>query len=201
MAEKTSPDPAVPVRRGRRTLWLILAICAAPVIASYFTYYVVRPVGHDNYGTLIEPQRPVPETLALAHLDGRPFPTEALKGHWTLVSVDGGACGEPCAKKLYFMRQLRLTTGKEQDRVERLWLIPDREPLPTFVMRAYDGTLMLHADPEQLAHWLPAEGSSMTDHLYVIDPLGNLMMVFPKDPDPTRAMHDLKRLLAASSVG
>src|ERR1700754_2279090 len=51
--------------RGRRTMWLILLACALPVILSYFTYFVLRPQGRSNYATLIEPQRPLADLVAL----------------------------------------------------------------------------------------------------------------------------------------
>jgi hypothetical protein len=196
-----SPEWIVERRRGRWKLYLIVLICAAPVLASYYTYYFVRPEARSNYGELIEPQRPLPP-LTLKHLDGRPFDVGLLKGKWLMLMVDGGACPESCAEKLYHMRQVRLTTGKERERVETVWLVPDQEPLSTVVMRAYDGTIMLRADPEELRAWLPTEtGGSITEHIFIVDPLGNLMLRFPKHADPSRTKKDLAKLLAASSIG
>jgi hypothetical protein len=107
------------------------------------------------------------------------------------------------------MRQLRLMQGKDQDRIERVWLITDQKPLDTMVIREYDGTHMLRADPQAVAGWLPAEsGTTITDHIYMIDPLGHLMMRFPKDPDPSttykhmqKVYKDINKLLKASSIG
>jgi hypothetical protein len=192
------------MRTSRLKLYLVIAICAAPVIASYIVYYFVKPEARSNYGTLIEPQRPVP-TLHLKTLDGRPFDASALRGKWTMLMVAGGECPRACVDRLFHLRQVRLTTGRERERVERVWLIPDAEPLPTVVMRAYDGTQMLRADPAELAAWLPAApdepASDYTEHIYIVDPLGNLMMRFPRDPDPNRTKRDLGKLLMASRIG
>ena len=65
---------------------LVLLVCAAPVIASYFTYFVIRPEGRSNYGTLIVPSRSMPAELPLADLDGRPV-SRSLRGQWLLVVV------------------------------------------------------------------------------------------------------------------
>jgi hypothetical protein len=64
---------------GRWKMLLVLLVCAAPVIASYFTYYVVRPEGRRNFGQLIDPQQPLPDVQAIA-LDDSKVNLRALKG-------------------------------------------------------------------------------------------------------------------------
>ena len=188
------------VARGQSKLLLVILVCLAPVVASYITYYYIHPETRTNYGELIE-QRPLP-ALHLHELDGRNFDESALKGKWSFVMVADAACDKACEDKLYHMRQVRLTTGKERDRVQRIWLIPDAGLLSTQIIREYDGTLMLRADPAEIARWLPAApGDVVTDHIFVVDPLGNLMMRFPKDADPNRTKRDISKLLNASSIG
>ncbi|HVL76026.1 MAG TPA: cytochrome C oxidase subunit I [Noviherbaspirillum sp.] len=187
---------------GRWKLFAVIAICASPLIASYFTYYVIKPEGRTNYGTLLDPRAYPMPVLKAKTLDGIPAELETLRGKWIMLQVAPGACDDACRKRLHDMRQLRLAQGKNMDRVERVWLINDASPLETLVMREYDGTHMLRADAQAIAAWLPAETTTTeSDHLYVIDPLGNLMMRFPKDADPNRIKKDLSRLLRASSIG
>lgn len=100
-------------RGGRWKMLMVLLVCSAPVIASYFTYYVVRPEGRRNFGQLIEPQQPLPDVQAIA-LDGSKVNLRVLKGQWLLVSVAGGACDESCARHLYLQRQMREGLGKEK---------------------------------------------------------------------------------------
>ncbi|WP_233556498.1 SCO family protein [Noviherbaspirillum sedimenti] len=180
----------------------VLAVCAAPLAAAYFTYYVIKPTGRTNYGTLLDPrQYPMPR-LGSSTLDGQPTEISAYQGKWLMLQVDSGNCEVACGKKLYDMRQLRTAQGKERDRVERVWLINDNAPLDTMLMREYDGTRMLRAPAAALQAWLPVEqGAALTDHIYIIDPLGNLMMRFPKDADANRIKRDLGKLLKASSIG
>ena len=198
-------DPKSARKRGRWMLWLVLLVCASPMIASYFTYYVIKPEKRNNYGTLIDQRaHPVP-AMATTTLDGRPQALEQFKGKWVMLMVGPGACPDSCRKQLFALRQLRLMQGKEADRIERVWLITDQEPLDTLIIREYDGTHMLRADGATVASWLPADtGTTPADHIYLIDPLGHLMMRFPKDPqlqEVRKVYKDINKLLKASAVG
>ena len=191
------------VKNGSRwILFIVLAMCAAPMIFSYLTYYVIKPQGRTNYGDLLDPRAyPIPE-LSTTTLDGKPAALSDFKGKWIMLQVNGGDCQKACADKLYYMRQLRLTQGKDMDRIERVWLITDKEPLQTVLMREFEGTHMLRVDPAKLAAWLPTDaGTSAADHYYMIDPLGNLMMRFPKNPDANKIKKDISKLLKASRIG
>lgn len=190
-AERTS--------RGRLKMLFVALICAAPVIASYFTYYVVRPEGRRNYGELIEPQRPMP-ALTAATLDGAPLPLARLKDQWLLVSVGDSACDATCERHLYLQRQLRETLGREKDRLDWVWLRTGSPTLTPALQQATAAATVLHLSEADLGAWLqPAPGQRLSDHLYVVDPLGNWMLRFPADIDPKRAKRDLDRLLRASS--
>lgn len=187
---------------GRWKLFVVILICAAPIILSYFTYYVIKPQSRTNYGELIDPrQYPIP-LLGTTTLDGKSVALDAYKGKWIMLQVDSGDCQAACQKKLYDMRQLRLAQGKDMDRIERVWLIIDDKPLDTLIMRQIDGTRLLRAKSDMVKAWLPVAGDTLaTDHIYVIDPLGNLMMRFPKDADPNKIKKDLYKLLKASAIG
>ncbi len=194
--------PSKPAKRGNWMLYLVIAVCAAPVILSYFTYYVIKPERRNNYGELIDPRQfPIPELGSVA-LDGQPASLNDFQGKWLLLQADAGTCEKRCTDKLYYQRQLRLTQGKERERIERVWLVTDDAPLSTVLMKEYDGTRILRVDAKKLAAWLPVDaGTAIEDHLFVIDPLGNLMMRFPKDPDYNKVKKDLTKLLKASSIG
>lgn len=187
-------------RSGRVKMLLVLLVCAAPVLASYFTYYVIRPEGRTNYGELILPQRPVPAGLALRTLDDAPVDPASLKGQWLFVAVDAGACDTACEERLLLQRQLRETLGRDRDRMDKLWLVTDAAPLRTDLRAALPDVRILRVDEPALRDWLQAApGQALRDHLYVVDPLGNWMMRFPADLDPGRAKRDLSRLMRASA--
>jgi hypothetical protein len=187
---------------GRWKLFAVLAVCAAPMIASYLAYYVIKPERRTNYGELLDPRAyPIP-ALGSTTLDGKPVSLDEYKGKWIMLHVNDAECGDACTKKLYNMRQLRLAQGKDMDRVERVWLITDDKPLETLLMREYDGTRLIRAKPDLVKAWLPVEtNATVVDHMYMIDPLGNLMMRFPKDADPNKIKKDLSKLLKASRIG
>lgn len=202
-----APD-AVLARQARRTragrwqMLLLALVCAAPVIASYYSYYVARPEARRSFGELIEPQRPLP-TASATDLSGRPVELSTLKGQWLLLSVAGGACDAACENNLYLQRQLREGLGKDKDRLDWVWLVSDDARLPEALLPALGQATVLRVPPAVLADWLaPAAGQALTEHLYVVDPMGHWMMRFPAGLDKAgagRAKRDLERLMRASS--
>jgi hypothetical protein len=189
-------------RKGRWKLFAVLFVCASPLLASYFTYYVIKPEGRTNYGALIDPrQHPIPDLKAVA-LDGKPAGLDAWKGKWIMLRVGPSECAKACQDQIFFMRQLRIMQGKEQDRVERVWLATDNGPLDIPLLKQFDGMHVLRVDAETVRKWLPLEpGMQLEEHIFMIDPLGNLMMRFPKDPDPSKVKKDVSKLLKASAIG
>ena len=188
---------------GRWKLLAVLFVCASPLIFSYLTYYVIKPSGRTNYGSLIDPrQYPIPTTLGATTLDGKPAGLDAYKGKWIMLQAAPGDCQDQCKKQLVAMRQLRLMTGKDRERVERVWLVTDNTPLDIQLMKVIEGAHMLRVPAPAVNAWLPVEpGGSAVDHMYLIDPLGNLMMRFPKDADPAKVKKDIGKLLKASAIG
>ena len=190
------------VLRGRWTMLALLLACAAPVLVSYFTYYVVRPEGRRVFGELIEPQRPLP-AIPTSSLDGQTARLTDLKGQWLLLSVAGGGCDAACAGHLYLQRQLREGLGKDKDRLDWVWLVPDQAPVAEALLPALKDATVLRVPNDQLVAWLkPAPGQRLEEHLYVVDPMGNWMMRFPASLDASsaaRAKRDLERLLRASA--
>lgn len=186
---------------GRWKMIGVLLVCAAPVVASYFTYYVIRPEGRRNYGELITPQRPLP-AISTLDLNGKPGELAALKNQWLLISVASADCDTACQNRLYFQRQLRESLGKEKVRVDWVWLVTDAAPIDGRLKPALTEATTLRVPSDKLSDWLPpATSQRLEDHLYVVDPLGNLMMRFPANMDAAgaaKAKRDLDRLLRAS---
>lgn len=190
---------AARTRSGRWKMLLLLLVCAAPVIASYFTYYVIRPEGRSSYGELIDPQRPLP-AFSGTNAQGEQVPLDSLKNQWLLVSVADSACDAGCERNLYLQRQIREMLGREKDRLDWVWLRTGETSLTEPLAQATAAAVVLKVDAGALAGWLEAApGKRLEDHLYVVDPLGNWMMRFPADVDPKRARRDIDRLLRASS--
>jgi len=167
----------------RLKLIAVFLVCAAPIALAWLAWQFSWGTGSPgNYGELITPRA----------LSGAPF--DELRGKWLLVSFDSAACDAYCEEKLYFMRQVRTAQGKDQTRVQRVWMLTDAaSPRPELVA-AIEGTLIFRARPEGFP-------GNPVDHIYVVDPLGNLMLRFPRDPDPSKMLKDVQRLMKYSQVG
>jgi hypothetical protein len=169
------------VKIFRNKLVWVAVVCAAPLVLGTAAYLLRwSPGTPSNYGELLPPA-PVPGL-------------EALRGKWVLVMFDAAACDAPCERKLYFMRQVRRAQGKDMGRVERLWEITDGAKPRAEILPGIEGTHFT-AIPEK-----DFPGRAV-DHIYLVDPVGNLMMRFPRDPDPSKMIKDLQRLLRYSRLG
>jgi cytochrome oxidase Cu insertion factor (SCO1/SenC/PrrC family) len=166
----------------RLKLGLIFLICAAPVVLGWIAYEYRWGAGASgNYGELMAPRL----------VSG---PLAPLRGKWVLVTFDASGCDAACEKKLYVVRQIRRAQGKDAERIERLWLLTDAGKPRAELLAAVEGSRIAAAGE------LDVPGKR-TEHIYLVDPLGNLMMRFPADPDPSKIIKDLRRLLKYSSFG
>ena len=182
-------------QRNRLTLWLILALCAAPIIASYALYHFWRPSAQVNYGELLEP-RPLPDA-ELTSLEGKPFRLAELKGEWILLVTGAAACDESCRERLVYVRQVRLAQGRESERIERVWMLTGTGAPDAGLLAEHPGLRVVRDPGGSVAGALPASAVP-AEHIYLVDPLGNLMMRYPVNPDPKRILRDLSRLLRHS---
>jgi cytochrome oxidase Cu insertion factor (SCO1/SenC/PrrC family) len=176
------------------------------------------------YGTLIEPQRPIPASSALqaTTLDGKPFDVATLKGKWLLIAADGGDCQDACARKLFILRNSHASQGKNVERLARVWFITDDAPVPERVLEAYKGTVMLRVQPEQLKAFLLAESATnstgvaststaantssaaanaLAAPMWIIDPHANLIMQYPANAEPEKVRKDISKLVYHSRIG
>jgi hypothetical protein len=184
--------------KARTTLILIALVAAFPPVAAFVAYYFLQPEKRMNHGDLVAPI-PLPAGQ-LQTLEGGAFDFAMLKGKWILLHADSGACGERCRAKLYAMRQVRTAQGKDMLRVERVWLLTDEVPPAPALLAEYEGTLVVRAAGSPLLAVLPAPGDRAA-HLYVVDPMGRLMLRFPEKPDPRGMIRDMERLLRPGRIG
>ncbi len=195
-------DAAARTSTGRLKMLLVLLACAAPVLASYFTYYVIRPGTRNNYSTLIEPTKPLPAAAALPlrDLQNQPVDPPSLRGQWLLVAVADGDCDATCEKLLYAQRQLREVMGREKTRIDRVWLVTGNQAPRAALLPAMEQALVLQTDTQAVADWLtPEPGRRLQEHLYLVDPMGVWMLRVPADFDPAKVKGDFDRLMRASA--
>jgi cytochrome oxidase Cu insertion factor (SCO1/SenC/PrrC family) len=199
-----SPQP----KRSNRTLWILVAVCAFPYLGGwlYFQYMDTLPLPKTtNYGTLVSPVRAVGE-LPLVGADGATFNTADLRGSWVLVTVADSACTELCQKNLYFLRQVRQAMGNERRRVERLLVLTETSQLPALQpsLKEHEGMKVALGPADSITRLqaqLQNPNPVAQNGLYIIDPLGNVMMSYPPDFNGELIIKDLRRLLKVSQVG
>ena len=171
----------------RNKLLLVGLVCAAPFVLGTLAYLFAHyfgwsPGGAANYGELIPPRL----------LEDKPF--AELRGKWVMVTFDAAACDRYCEEKLYFMRQVRRAQGKYMERIERLWVLTDGGKPRAELLAALEDTRLAAGS----AQGFPGAAA---DHIYLVDPIGNLMMRYPRNHDPSRMIKDLQRLLKYSGAG
>jgi cytochrome oxidase Cu insertion factor (SCO1/SenC/PrrC family) len=193
----TRPDGTP--RASRWPLVWVAVASIAPFLLAYLTFYFWAPEGRMNYGELIDPARPLPD-IPLTLAGGEPFRFNTLRGKWVLLVVAPGACDEPCKRGLYHLRQLRRAQGKNMERIERVWLITDDARIDPALSQAFEGTHFVRGAGSDLA-LAPAFTDAPAGTLYVVDPLGNPILRYPPDADPSRILRDIGRLLKVSQVG
>jgi cytochrome oxidase Cu insertion factor (SCO1/SenC/PrrC family) len=204
MKELTAHD-----RRQRRILIGVALMFFAPLALSFYLYYgkFWHPGGRVNAGELIDPARPLPLlALPLASQAGGGAQTnpQFLKGKWTFLYVQHGRCDDECLRHLYDTRQVRLALDREMNRVQRVF-IGDSDCCDLKELLAVHPDLIAvrssAADDSLLALLPQRPGSLNSERIYLIDPLGNLMMFYAADAKPKGMLEDMKRLLRLSSIG
>lgn len=218
MAEDVTAPRAPQPGSGRKILLMMFLVCFIPAVLAYVAYFTRFFEGRNNFGDLVDPQRDIPALSDARLLGGEPFDVAAIKGKWVLFQVASGRCEDLCQQQLYYQRQIRASTGKEQGRIERVVFLIDDEPIQTLILRQYEDVHFVRVKPEQLDDWLPvpAEDGDTTErrarHVFMADPLGHVMMRFPTPPAGAtdselvvkhwaRVRKDISKLLWASKIG
>jgi cytochrome oxidase Cu insertion factor (SCO1/SenC/PrrC family) len=192
----SAADQAARKNKARLTLLAVFAVFAAPLVLAILAFNFWRPAKTSNYGELLPPTA-LP-ALQLSAPDGTPFALESLRGKWLMLHVDHDACGQACRTKLYNMRQIRIAQGKHLDQVERVFLVLDDAPLAPELSREFAGTHFLRLnDAADLP--APLRAADATARIFLVDPVGQLMMRYPPEADAARIVKDLKRLLKVSA--
>lgn len=194
----------VNAKRGRLKLVVLGAVAAAPLILAYALFFSGwRPPSYANYGELVQPPRSLSDA-ELVDLDGKAFKLSSLRGKWLYVYFGSSDCGERCLSILHKIRQVIIAQEKHMDRVQRLFVLTDGGT-PAALADRFRGDRGLYlvrpapaALPTLVREFAVPAGS---DRIYLVDPLGNLMMSYPAEADPTGMRKDLARLLRVSRVG
>lgn len=188
---------------ARRAILLVVTILAMPfVLGGALYYFGWRPSSTGNYGELLQPPLPLPER-GLLRPDGREMPTSELKGKWLLVLAGDGRCDPVCLQRLHDMRQIQVSLNKEMGRLRRVWLGAEvaHDPAMAHLARTYPDLLIATPAPGAAGEGWRTALDARQPRLYVVDPLGNVVLRYPDSPDLKGVRHDVERLLKYSWVG
>jgi len=217
MSDGPTPRDPAHDRRQRRLLVALALFFFAPLAVSFYLYYGSggwRPARRVNHGDLIDPARPLPEMslplarapVPVAGAGGDATKPDFLRNKWTLLYWGSGTCTARCRTDLYNMRQVRIALNRDMDRVQRVFMAEGACCDWSFLEREHPDLITIRADAlaGPLLSLIPAVDQvppETADRIYLIDPLGNLMMSYAPDAKPKGMLQDLKRLLGLSQVG
>ena len=210
LSEHSPDDPRFIRRRAksRRTLialWVLFL--APPVLAALWFFFgdARTPDETTNRGELIHPARHIQWPVALDHR-GAALPDNRFAHLWTLAYVGDPACDADCQRQLWVMRQVRAAQNQHADRVGAMFITLDGGTPKDFAQwrqgfralrleRVRDAAAIL--DQFRVGDEPDAQ---VKGRIYLIDPLGNLMMRYRPDQDPSDIRKDVKKLLKISTV-
>ena len=206
MPENDLAAQAAPANRW--VLVMLVLLFVLPVVLATSLYLTGwRPAGSGNHGELIQPARQI-EDGALQTLDGKPVRFGALRGKWLMVHFGPSSCPDECMKNIYTMRQVHAAQAKEIGRVQRVFIATDRAAAEKLKAKLADYPEMWvwTGEKKALAELLQSFGidagqPAQQQGIYLVDPLGNLIMRYPPGTDPSGMLKDLTRLLKYSWVG
>lgn len=190
--------------RNLRTLAVLAGLFLLPLLLAFCMYYGSdwRPAQRINHGELIIPARPLPAASLSSALPGRSASPVLFRRKWTLVYIGDGRCGPACRQALYQMRQTRLALNSEMTRVVRVFLVTGECCAAEYLRREHPDLLVLDAHGESAGQWLRTFPSDAREKsLYVVDPLGNLLMRYDTRQNPRGLLEDLRKLLMLSHIG
>ena len=195
-------------KRNNRPFWALLALFGISYIAAWVFYMSDDMLGMSktsNYGELVSPVQPI-GAIALQRMDGSQLNTKELRGKWLLISVGDSGCEQSCQENFYKMRQIRRAMAKDRSRVNRMFLMTDNGQQASLQekLKDYEGMEVIGGSGtavKKLLTILSIPGNDIKDRVFIIDPIGNLMMRYPSEAEPEEMLKDLKRLLKVSKIG
>jgi cytochrome oxidase Cu insertion factor (SCO1/SenC/PrrC family) len=214
------------MNRNKLKLTIILLAITVPISLATLLFQLSEGqhnLGTSSNGTLITPVLDVSE-LHLTDATGNPaFKTfEELTANvspqdydprpWQLLYLGSANCDATCQERLYFIRQLHIRLAGEAKRVQRVYVLSAPAPAQVdadtmaYLLKEQEDMQVVNVDPVHLAAVLKRtiqnEQDPQAEHyLYVMDPVGNIMLYFTPENDAEQILKDIDKLLDHSSLG
>lgn len=190
-----------PKPRSMKTFYLLIAVFILPFTMAVLLHFIdLKPSG-KSYGNLIQPPKSL-QIPMLMDVQGKAFKPEQWNKIWSIVTVDRTGCAVQCAERVHMLKQVHTSMNKEIDRVQRVLLVPTgmKSEVSRELQKKYPDLIILAGTDEGSVKF-SAEFDVNKGNVFLVDPLGNLMMSYPDKFDPKGLYSDLKRLLKNSWAG
>lgn len=183
------------------TLWVLIAVCAFPMVASWLLYFYpgLLPNRQVNNGELIQPAVILPPVI-FQSLENQGLASSDFQGFWTLMTLGGDNCGDNCRQRIHDFRQIRLALGKDMYHIQRLLILTQAEQGDDFyeLLGNYQGMRVITDRNHVFEDILRNSGKSL-DAVYLIDPMGKIMMRYSPGVPASDILEDMQRLLKATN--
>ena len=186
---------------GRKILLGMAVIFVLPfTIAATLHLLNVHPSSR-SYGELVNPPKPL-QISVLHDAQGKAISSQQWLKKWSIVTVATSTCAEPCLTQIHLLKQVNIALDKDAKRVQRVLImptLPNTEAISTLQKQYPELVILSGADAETVQ--FATQFSGAVGSVYLVDPLGNLMMRYPQNMNPKGMLTDLKKLLKNSWAG
>ena len=191
------------IERSNFTLWMLILTFAVPIIGAYAYYFFADDYSMGNHGELIQPVIQI-DDLSLRHSNGQPIKKDELIHNWKMLYIAGKECDTACKESIYYMRQINTALGKNANRFEHMIVHQDNmsPEFQEFIIKEHETALHSYISSDKFSEVLTRLPNETTGNaIYIMDPLGNIMMRFSQGTSPKLILKDLNRLLKISRIG
>ena len=197
----SEPIENQPKPRSMKTFYLLIAVFILPFTMAVLLHFIdLKPSG-KSYGNLVQPPKSL-QIPGLKDLQGNAFKPAQWGKIWNVVTIDSTDCAAQCAERVHMLKQVHISMNKEVDRVQRILLVPTEYKSEVFsaLQKKYPDLIILAGTDVETIKFA-AEFDVNKGNVFLVDPLGNLMMSYPDKFDQKGLYSDLKRLLKNSWAG
>lgn len=190
-------------RKGRRVFVYMLIFFVVPIIVVIMMYQLNWKPNGISLGELVTPPRLLTSSLEVKTSDAVALSPVFWKERWSIVYVAEN-CTQVCVDKLHDMRQLHASLYKDIGRAQRVLITSSQDVAA--IKRDYPGLIIINQPEAEvtalaLQFQLDGENIKSSNRLYLVDPLGHLMMSYQANVPLSDVRKDVARLLRYSWAG
>jgi len=189
--------------KGRKVLLLMLIFFVVPIVVVIMMYKLNWKPNGASLGELVTPARLLNASAELKNDQGLTLTATFWKEKWSMVYITG-ECKKTCLDKLHGMRQLHVSLYKDIARAQRVLITSTQDV--TSIKHDYPDLIIINQPAENVVKFsqqfqIKSEVVNDSNRLYLVDPLGHLMMSYQPTIPLADVRKDVSRLLRFSWAG